>query len=644
MKIKKICEYLCEIGILELKDVNNFLQIFSQIDNNKCKKELDKLKLSLFSYFNLISKNDNQLFKICRNIIDSFVNHQIVSKYKSLNSLNNIFKNKINLFHNLFFYKLKIFILKKKKNKFIVQPVYYKEKKFENNKNIQDKKDEDKMDNINYKKQSKFTFNDINNNNPKDRITADDVRECTFSPNIHEYKPHKQNKRMNENVKSYTYYSPSFNIFAKMPQNKSNKNNKLYLNKNCYNNTDNINNIFPENRDNIYLLEPLNIYNNNKYNKFNKSSLSTLNINNNYPAKSKRYINYDNDYINDNYYLYKLNNDYNPIKYRANTPIQSSTNPNEIFNNFLLKQDKHVKDVEKKILSLKLEQRNKEEKECSFSPEIHYYNNNGQNRYNTYLQNLNNYYDNYSSYPNNISNNNSNNYNINSNRNTNIITSHYNYSNRSNGMNICPKFEGALSPQEEMFTKELYNLSSPQSNKSRKRPNSVSQDFFEKLSNENNDKNERIEELRKKIENFDFSPKIEYNDKYKIKGSFEERQTKFIENKKKLQNEKEKDGKMFVDEMNKMYMNKRKTKAEDIVKKLYNKDEIDKIKKRNNNEENKKKKKNIINWTKRFKENNKNSKKNSKVNIYEFSKNNKIKDDKNKSKDSIKDDTKKENK
>ena len=28
------------------------------------------------------------------------------------------------------------------------------------------------MDNINYKKQSKFTFNDINNNNPKDRITS----------------------------------------------------------------------------------------------------------------------------------------------------------------------------------------------------------------------------------------------------------------------------------------------------------------------------------------------------------------------------------------------------------------------------------------------------------------------------------------
>ena len=596
MKIKKICEYLCEIGILELKDVNNFLQIFSQIDNNKCKKELDKLKLSLFSYFNLISKNDNQLFKICRNIIDSFVNHQIVSKYKSLNTLNNIFKNKINLFHNLFFYKLKIFILKKKKNKFIVQPVYYKEKKFVNNKNIQDKKDEDKMDNINYKKQSKFTFNDINNNNPKDRITADDVRECTFSPNIHEYKPHKQNKRMNENVKSYTYYSPSFNIFAKMPQNKSNKNNKLYLNKNCYNNTDNINNIFPENRDNIYLLEPLNIYNNNKYNKFNKSSLSTLNINNNYPAKSKRYINYDNDYINDNYYLYKLNKDYNPIKYRANTPIQSSTNPNEIFNNFLLKQDKHVKDVEKKILNLKIEQRNKEEQECSFSPEIHHYN--GQNRPNEYLQNFNNYPDTYSSYQNNANSNISNNFNID--RTGNLLNNYNAYSNRNN--RICPKFEGSLSQNDDTFSKELYNIR-PQTSKNRKRPNSVSQQFFNKLSNENSEKKIRLEELRQKIEQFTFSPKINYNDKYKVKGSFEERQNEYIQNKKKLRNQKEEDEKMFVEEMNRMYMPKNKSNKNEIINRLYNKEQIDKIKEKNKKEETKKKK--IINWKNRNKENNK---------------------------------------
>ena len=430
-----------------------------------------------------------------------------------------------------------------------------------------------------------------------------------------------------------------------MPKNKNNNNQKYSLNKantesiNLTHFSENQNNL--EKNSNIDYFGRCDTYNDIRRIKNNKSSFSALDIHNFSPQIKKDYI-YDNNFLYNNY-LYKINNE-NPInKNRAKTPRYAPMNSNEIFNNFLLKQDKHIKDVEKKILNLKIEQRNKEEKECSFSPEIHYYNN-GQNRYNTYLRNLNNYYDNYSSYPNNNSISNSNNYNINSNRNTNIVTSPYNYSNRSNGINICPKFEGALSPQEDMFTKELYNLSPPQSNKSRKRPNSVSQEFFEKLSNENNDKDVRIEELRKKIEKFNFSPKIDYNEKYKIKDSFEERQTKFIENKKKLQSKKEEDEKMFIDEMNKMYMNKRKTKAEDIFKKLYNYNEIEKMKKRNKKEENKKKKKNIINWTKRFKES---SKKNSKLNIYEFSKNNKIKEDKNKNKDPnniVKDDTKKENK
>ena len=592
MKIKKICEYLCDIGILELKDINDFLQIFSQIDNNKCKRELDRLKLTLFSYFNIISKNDNQLFKTCRNIIDSFVNSQIVSKYKSLNSLNNILKNKINLMYNIFFYKLKIFLLKKKKNKFIVQPVYYKSNKLEKNNHNNSHnplKDEEYKDNIKTKKSSIFTFKDINiNNKPQDRITADDVRECTFSPVINNYNPPKEKKGMNEKVKSYTYYSPSFNILARMPPNKNNKYNKSYLNKNYYNNTENIINDFPENRENIYLLEPLNTYNGNKFKNPTKSSLSALNINNNnYP------LNNENNYINDNNYLYKLNNEYNTSKNRSNTPRQSSISSNEIFNNFLLKQDKHVKKVEKKVLNLKIEQRNKEEKECSFSPEIHLYN--SQNRANTYLQNLNNFNDNHSSYQNNISNNISNNFN--NNRSTNLLNNYYSNSNRNNM--ICSKFEGSLSQNEDAFTKELYNIG-PKSSKSRKRPNSVSKEFFNKLHNENSEKQIRLEELRKKVENFTFSPKIEYNDKYKVKRTFKERQDEYIENKKKLRNQKEEDEKMFVEEMNRRYLPKSKNKKSDIIKRLYNQEEIDKMKEKNKKKENKRK--NIINWKNRIKE------------------------------------------
>ena len=50
---------------------------------------------------------------------------------------------------------------------------------------------------------------------PKDRITAEDVRECTFTPSINEYKPYKENKENFEQIKSFTYYTPFFNYFSK---------------------------------------------------------------------------------------------------------------------------------------------------------------------------------------------------------------------------------------------------------------------------------------------------------------------------------------------------------------------------------------------------------------------------------------------
>lgn len=150
MKIKKICEYLSDIGLLQMTDINRFLTIYSQIDQNKCKKETDRLKISLFSYINTMSKDDNQLFNMCRNIIDSFLNNQIVLKFRTLNILCNILKNKINLRYNTFFYKLKINILSKRKNKIIVQPIY-------NNKKLSILDNNDFQIN-NEKKRNKFNF------------------------------------------------------------------------------------------------------------------------------------------------------------------------------------------------------------------------------------------------------------------------------------------------------------------------------------------------------------------------------------------------------------------------------------------------------------------------------------------------------
>ena len=559
MKIKKICEYLSDIGLLQMTDINRFLTIYSQIEPNKCKKETDRLKIALFSYINTMSKDDNQLFNICRNIIDSFLNNQIVLKFRTLNFFCTLLRNKINLRYNTFFYKLKMYGLSKRKSKIIGQPIYNSKKmSILDNNDFQIK---------NEKKRNKFRFDNIKNN-PKERITADDAKECTFTPFINEYKPYKF-KEKNENVKSYTYYTPSFNIAYK-GSNHRNIQNRIrsynYLNQNIVNDNNliNINNTYNENRN--YSFSNLN-------NKISKDD----------------YNNFD---INNIEYLNGLNEEFN--RKRLRTPRQTSVNDNAIFNKFLLKQDKHVKDVERKIMKLKIEERNKEEKECSFSPEINIYNrNNIKNNEDFCL-----YQNNYNNKFNDIN----------------------NYKNR-NYKNICPKFEGSLNNDD--FSKELYNLY-PQTNKNKKRTNSVSKEFFNKLSNEGSEKNLRIEERRKKDMNkYTFSPKINHNNKYKVKSSFEERQKDYINNKKKLENKKDEDEKMFIEEMNKMYMPKSKSK--DVIKRLYDNEAV-KIKERIKDEKEKKnEKKKVINWEQRYKDNKKNSKnKNFKsksiLDIYEISK------------------------
>ena len=57
---------------------------------------------------------------------------------------------------------------------------------------------------------------------------------------------------------------------------------------------------------------------------------------------------------------------------------------------------------------------------------------------------------------------------------------------------------------------------------------------------------------------------------------------------------------MFVEEMNRRYLPKSKNKKSDIIKRLYNQEEIDKMKEKNKKKENKRK--NIINWKNRIKE------------------------------------------
>ena len=107
-----------DIGLLKLESINNFLKIYSQISKNNYKNESDKLILTLFSYFASISKNDQKLYDLCKNIIDTFSNNQFLNRYKGIKSLNNIFTSKLHSRYNLFLIKLIHFINKKRKKYF----------------------------------------------------------------------------------------------------------------------------------------------------------------------------------------------------------------------------------------------------------------------------------------------------------------------------------------------------------------------------------------------------------------------------------------------------------------------------------------------------------------------------------------------
>ena len=153
MKIEKICEYLSDIGLLKLDNINNFLKIYSQISKNKYKSESDKIILALFSYFALISKNNQNLYDICRNIIDSYLNNQILNRYKGIKYLNNIFRSKLHSRYHLFLIKLINYRIKKQKK------IFNPKNNINNNFDINDRKE-------NFKNNTQLNFyNNINRNN-----------------------------------------------------------------------------------------------------------------------------------------------------------------------------------------------------------------------------------------------------------------------------------------------------------------------------------------------------------------------------------------------------------------------------------------------------------------------------------------------
>ena len=92
----KVCEYFNDIGIIDYDNVNDFLQIYSEIAfKNNYNSKNDILRNTIFSYMKLISQNDTLLFEYARRTLNSFINFQLVSKYKSIKVLKSILNIKI---------------------------------------------------------------------------------------------------------------------------------------------------------------------------------------------------------------------------------------------------------------------------------------------------------------------------------------------------------------------------------------------------------------------------------------------------------------------------------------------------------------------------------------------------------------------
>jgi len=89
MNIQQLCDYLNEIGIIDIDNIKQFLEITTYMINNNIQNESNKsisdiYKIALFSYIREINEDDKNLFFTCSNIINSYKRFIILKKYNSL--------------------------------------------------------------------------------------------------------------------------------------------------------------------------------------------------------------------------------------------------------------------------------------------------------------------------------------------------------------------------------------------------------------------------------------------------------------------------------------------------------------------------------------------------------------------------------
>jgi len=468
MKIEKICEYLNEIGILEYENINEFLNTYStlnkQNNSSKVKKIIDTLKI----YLNKNFVNNNQISKLSENIICSYNNYQLITKYQLLNNMNNILISKLRNKYILFFLNLSLYLLNKDPRDIALKK-----------KNLRRKSKSRKKTNKNDEVNIRYMHEDN-----MELISSDDDRECTFTPQINKnFKGYKKNN-LNNNIESHVYYSPAFNISSKFPINKYQTN--IYSNQSI-----------PENNiNNNYSYSNLNISNDNRsnisYNQYgnNYSQFPEQKYNNDYNMNYNNGTYYNNNFSNNrmiqlNYNNHKrnMNNQYPYNDYNYSNITDNTDRNAEIFFN---KELYHMQKVKDKIENLKVEKLNKLKEECTFKPKIN--------------TNYKSFYTEKDSKE----------------KENNIIL-------KEKSVTIPIKNKNDLNTLKEGENKEKIKKAK------RKRPQSEKKKgtkIFEDLSLARKKRTEKTKRLMKEK---NFTPKITKNDKYKITMSFEDRRLKSIE-------------------------------------------------------------------------------------------------------------------
>ena len=363
MKNEKLCEYLSDVGVLLLDNIDLFFQIYSSNNLNQSTKEQEKLKNSLFLYLQKTSKNENLLKSMSSHIIETYYNTQAINKYKALKNLITIFKLRLFSHYNHFITRVSLYITKKSKR--IINFESLREKEKENLKELKRNNSDD------FIKRKEKNFKEKNLKKvigEKDEFTK--LKQKKRKKNRTK-KTNRYNNNFYRNINDGGVIQHGFFVDSKENLNKYNNIDRYNIN---YNDMEN----FEENSNDLNF--------NNYNNKYDKEIDFPNNYNYNVPIltnnlKSKKLpINYYNSIYNnkelennENYNLYNnqdIIDDINiPLNY-INANTIHPTDPNLKTYDFFENQEKFEKKVKNKLLNLQNEKLINLEKECTFTPKI----------------------------------------------------------------------------------------------------------------------------------------------------------------------------------------------------------------------------------------------------------------------------------